>query len=157
MSVQTECRTWKLVFESYAEVQPDFTVGNVSANRMQNLKTRFRKLCWGAAWLHRRQCQCKPNAELENSFSKVMLRCSLTSRQQRYNTRIPKPQFFDSLISHLESFLHLRMSIQPFIYGYSCAFSVEAIRFDALSTADHGAETVIEYQLVPIQSELVPS
>ena len=30
----------------------------------------------------RRQCQCKPNAELENSFSKVMLRCSLTSRQQ---------------------------------------------------------------------------
>ena len=23
-SVQTECRTWKLVFESYAEVQPDF-------------------------------------------------------------------------------------------------------------------------------------
>jgi hypothetical protein len=75
-----------------------------------------------------------------------MLRCSLTSRQQRYNTRIPKPQFFDSLISHLESFLHLRMSIQPFIYGYSCAFSVETIRFDALSTADHGAETVIEYQ-----------
>ena len=52
---------------------------NVSANRMQNLKTRFQKLCWGAAWLRQRQCQCKPNAEPENSFSKVMLRCSLTS------------------------------------------------------------------------------
>ena len=37
--------------------------GNVSANRMQNLKTRFRKFCWGAAWLRRRQCQCEPNAE----------------------------------------------------------------------------------------------
>ena len=23
---------------------------------MQNLKTRFRKFCWGAAWLRRRQC-----------------------------------------------------------------------------------------------------
>ncbi len=28
------------------------------------------------------QSQCKPNAELENSFSKVLLRCSLTSRMQ---------------------------------------------------------------------------
>ena len=28
-----------------SEVQPDFAVGNVSANRMQNLKTCFRKLC----------------------------------------------------------------------------------------------------------------
>ena len=27
MSVQTECKTWKLVFESFAEVQPDFAVG----------------------------------------------------------------------------------------------------------------------------------
>ena len=79
MSVQTECRTWKLVFKSYAEVQPDLAKGNVSANRMQNLKTRFQKLCWGAALLRQRQCQCKPNAEPENSFSKVMLRCSLTS------------------------------------------------------------------------------
>ena len=35
----------ELALKSYAEVQPDFAVGNVSANRMQNLKTRFRKLC----------------------------------------------------------------------------------------------------------------
>ena len=30
---------------------------NVSANRMQNLKTRFRKLCWGAAWLREAKIQ----------------------------------------------------------------------------------------------------
>ena len=35
----------ELALKSYAEVQPDFAVGNVSANRMQNLKTRFRKFC----------------------------------------------------------------------------------------------------------------
>ena len=35
----------ELALKSYAEVQPDFTEGNVSANRMQNLKTRFRKFC----------------------------------------------------------------------------------------------------------------
>ena len=29
MSVQTECRTWKLVFESYAEVQPDFAIAKI--------------------------------------------------------------------------------------------------------------------------------
>ena len=29
--------------------------------------------------LLRMQCQCQPNAELENLFSKVLLRCSLTS------------------------------------------------------------------------------
>ena len=29
--------------------------------------------------LRQRQCQCKPNAEPENTFSKVMLRCSPTS------------------------------------------------------------------------------
>ena len=33
------------VFKSFAEMQPDFAVGNVSANRMQNLKTCFLKLC----------------------------------------------------------------------------------------------------------------
>ena len=122
---------------------------NVSTNRMQNLKTRFQKLCWGAAWLRQRQCQCKPNAEPENSFSKVMLRCSLTSpkamsvqtecktwkhvskvmlrcsltsRQQRYNIHNPKSKFFVHLISHLESFPNRRMSIQPFVYRHSGAF-----------------------------------
>ena len=29
MSVQTECRTWKLVFESYAEVKPDFAIAKI--------------------------------------------------------------------------------------------------------------------------------
>ena len=29
MSVQTECRTWKLVFKSYAEVQPDFAIAKI--------------------------------------------------------------------------------------------------------------------------------
>ena len=29
MSVQTECRTWKLVFESYVEVQPDFATAKI--------------------------------------------------------------------------------------------------------------------------------
>ena len=32
MSVQTECRTWKLVFESYAEVQPDFAKQRYNLN-----------------------------------------------------------------------------------------------------------------------------
>ena len=41
-----------------------------------------RKVMLRCSLTSRRQCQCKPNAELENSFSKVMLRCSLTSRQQ---------------------------------------------------------------------------
>ena len=41
-----------------------------------------RKVMLRCSLTSRQQCQCKPNAELENSFSKVMLRCSLTSRQQ---------------------------------------------------------------------------
>ena len=68
MSVQTECRTWKLVFKSYAEVPPDFA----------------------------KQCQCKPNAELENLFSKVMLRCRLTSRS---NVSANQMQSYESLLS----------------------------------------------------------
>ena len=54
------------------------------------------KLCWGAAWLRRRQ---------------------------RYNTSIPFSKFFRCLISHLESLPHLWIGIQPFTYGHSCAFS----------------------------------
>ena len=37
-SVQTECRTWKLVFESYAEVQPDFAKQRYN---MHNPKSKF--------------------------------------------------------------------------------------------------------------------
>ena len=36
----------------------------VSAIRMQNLKTRFRKLCWGAAWLREAKIQHE-NAEIQ--------------------------------------------------------------------------------------------
>ena len=69
---------------------------NVSANRMQSDKSLL---------------------------SRAMLRCSLTSRMQRYNTRSPKSKFFGLLISHLESFPHPKIGIQPFIYGLSRAFS----------------------------------
>ena len=68
--------------QSYAEVQPDFTEGNVSANRMQSDESWLSRAMLRCSLTSRQQCQCKPNAELENSFSKVMLRCSLTSRQQ---------------------------------------------------------------------------
>ena len=113
MSVQTECRTWKLVFKSYAEVQPDFAKGNVSANRMQNLKTRFQKLCWDAAfiWL-----------------------------MQKYNANTPKSKFFGLLISHFESFPHPKIGIQPLIYGLSRAFSTREKKmksgYNMLSHAD---------------------
>ena len=116
---------------------------------MQNLKTRFRKLCWGEAWLRdsnvsanrmqsdeswlskamlrcsltsRMQCQCKPNAELENSFSKVMLRWSLTSRMQRYNLNTPKSNFFRHLISHPYIFKQLSEAPNPFIYKHFRTF-----------------------------------
>ena len=59
----------------------------------------------------------------ESWLSKAMLRYSLTSRMQRYNMHTPKSKFFRNLISHLEIFLHLQMSILPFIYGHSGAFS----------------------------------
>ena len=42
---------------------------------------------------------------------------------QRYNANTPKSNFFGCLISHLESFPHPWMGIQPFIYGHSGAFS----------------------------------
>ena len=40
------------------------------------------------------QCQCQPNAELENSFSKVMLRCSLTSPKAKIQHEYPVLQIF---------------------------------------------------------------
>ena len=69
------------------------------------------------------QCQCQPNAELENSFSKVMLRCSLTSLLQRYNRHPPKSKFFRRLISHLKSFPHPKTFVYPFVYGHFGTFS----------------------------------
>ena len=88
------------------------------------------ELCWGAAWLHRRQSQCKPNAELENSFSKAMLRCSLTSLLQRYNTYTPKSNFLSHLISHLQSYPHPQMDVQAFIYRHSGAFSTHSKKWN---------------------------
>ena len=54
------------------------------------------ELCWGEAWFR---------------------------RWQRYNKYNPKSQFLGHLISQLESLPHLRMDIQPFIYGHFSAFS----------------------------------
>ena len=54
------------------------------------------ELCWGEAWFR---------------------------RWQRYNKYNPKSKFLGHLISQLESLPHLRMDIQPFIYGHFSAFS----------------------------------
>ena len=73
-------------------------------------------------------CECNVSANRTQSdeswLSKAMLRCSLTSRMQRYNMHNPKSKFFRCLISHLESFSDLRMCIQPFIYGHFGAFFI---------------------------------
>ena len=42
---------------------------------------------------------------------------------QRYNMYTAKSKFFGPLISHLESFPHPKIGIQPFIHGLSRAFS----------------------------------
>ena len=97
---------------------------NVSANRTQSDESWLSKAMLRRSLTSRMQCQCQPNAELENLFSKVLLRCSLTSRMQRYNMHNPKSKFFRCLISHLESFSDLRMCIQPFIYGHFGAFFI---------------------------------
>ena len=94
----------------------------VSANRMQNLKTRFRKLCWGAAWLREAksvQTECRTWKLVFESYAEVQP----DFVKQRYNTKMPKSKFFRRLISHLESFPHPQIGIQPFIYGHSGAFS----------------------------------
>ena len=55
---------------------------NVSANRTQSDESWLSKAMLRRSLTSRMQCQCQPNAELENLFSKVLLRCSLTSRMQ---------------------------------------------------------------------------
>ena len=89
------------------------------------------KMSKNAEWLKRYCCffihsYCHVSANRTQSdeswLSKAMLRYSLTSRQQRYDTRTPKSIFFDYLISHLD-FLELRKSVwKPFVYGYSGTF-----------------------------------
>ena len=123
MSVQTECRAMRACSQKLCWGAAWLRYCNVSANRMQNLKTRFQKLCWGAAWL--RYCNVSANRMQsdESLLSKAMLRCSLTSLLQRYNAHTPKSKFFRRLISHHESFPHPKIGIEPFIYGHFRAFS----------------------------------
>ncbi len=70
------------------------------------------------------QSQCKPNAELKK---KLVFLCTAEVQPdfatQRYKAKVPFSKFFDSLISHLESFPHPKIGIQPFIYGLSRVFS----------------------------------
>ena len=80
------------------------------------------KLCWGAAWLHRRQSQCKPNAERRELALKSYAEVQPDFAMQRYKAKVPKSKYFRHLISHLESLLYHRMGIQPFIYGLFRAF-----------------------------------
>ena len=89
---------------------------------MQNLKTHFRKLCWGAAWL--RVCNVSANRMQsdESWLSKAMLRWSLTSRMQRYNLNTPKSNFFRHLISHPYIFKQLSEAPNPFIYKHFRTF-----------------------------------
>ena len=72
--------------------------------------------------LFRMQSQCKPNAERRELALKSYAEVQPDFAMQRYKAKVPKSKFFRHLISHLESFLYLRMGIQPFIYGLFRAF-----------------------------------
>ena len=123
MSVQTECRAMRACSQKLCWGAAWLRYCNVSANRMQSDESLLSKAMLRCSLTSLLQCQCKPNAELENSFSKAMLRCSLTSLLQRYNAHTPKSKFFRRLISHHESFPHPKIGIEPFIYGHFRAFS----------------------------------
>ena len=58
----------------------------------------------------------------ESWLSKAMLRCSLTSRMQRYNLNTPKSNFFRHLISHPYFFKQLYKAPNPFIYKHFRTF-----------------------------------
>ena len=73
--------------------------------------------------LLRRQCLCKPNAERRELALKSYAEVKPDFAMQRYNMYTAKSKFFDPLISHLESFPHPKIGIQPFIHGLSRAFS----------------------------------
>ena len=114
---------------------------NVGTNRMQSDESLLSKAMLRCSLTSLLQCQCKPNAELENSFLKAMLRCSLTSLLQRYNAHTPKSKFFRRLISHHECFPHPKIGIEPFIYGHFRAFSTREKKmksgYNFLSHADY--------------------
>ena len=70
-----------------------------------------------------KQCQCQPNAERRELALKSYAEVQPDFATQRYKAKVPFSKFFDSLISHLESFPHPKIGIQPFIYGLSRVFS----------------------------------
>ena len=108
-------------------------------------------------------CECNVSANRtqsdENWLSKAMLRCSLTSRMQRYNMHNPKSKFFRCLISHLESFSDLRMCIQSFIYGHFGAFFILEKKmksgYNILSLAD--SQNVRSSHVLPPQNVTAPT
>ena len=68
---------------------------------MQNLKTCFQKLCWGAAWLRKAmsvQTECRTWKLVFKSYAEV----SPDFAKQRYNIVTPKYKFLNYLISHLD-------------------------------------------------------
>ena len=97
--MQSQCKPnaerRELALKSYAEVQPDFAT----------------------------QSQCKPNAERRELALKSYAEVQPDFAMQRYNMYTAKSKFFGPLISHLESFPHPKIGIQPFIHGLSRAFS----------------------------------
>ena len=113
---QCQCKPnvelWELALKSYAEVQPDFA-------KTMSVQTECRT--WKLVF--------ESYAEVQPDFAK-----------QRYNIVTSESKFFDPLISHLESFPHLRMSIQPFVYRHSDAFSTREkklkLGYNFLSLAD---------------------
>ena len=96
---------------------------HVSANRMQSDESLLSRAMLRCSLTWRSNVSANRMQSDESWLSKAMLRCSLTSRMQRYNLNPPKSKFFGLLISHLESFPHPKIGIQPFIYGHSSAFS----------------------------------
>ena len=93
---QPNAERWELALKSYAEVQPDFANAMSVPTECRAMRTGSQKLCWGAAWLR----ECKDTTSI-----------------------LRNPNFFCSLISHLESFPHPQRRIQPFIYRHSGTFS----------------------------------
>ena len=94
----------------------------------------------------RLQSHCKPNAELSKlacmSYAEVKPDFAV-GKDTTSTTR--NPNFLGHLISQLESLPHLRMDIQPFIYGHFSAFSTREKKmksgYNILSLADSQKRT----------------
>ena len=113
----------KLVFLCTAEVQPDFAT-QCQCKPNAELKKKLVFLCTAEVQPDfATQCQCKPNAERRELALKSYAEVQPDFATQRYKAKVPFSKFFDSLISHLESFPHPKIGIQPFIYGLSRVFS----------------------------------